>query len=110
MTFGNIFEYRPVLGINKRGAIKLDGSKIILGEWYIFKVGVKVYCGHCIGKDIAMVTFETRTEGGSWQKLSTTYSSVLKKADINAEAKADYIDFLLDIKDFEELQKLFPNA
>lgn len=56
-----------------------------------------------------MATFKVRTSSGSWQTLATTYQNVIKKADIHAQAKSDYIDFLLDIKDFEELKKLFPN-
>lgn len=87
-----------------------DGRNIILGEWYIFKVGSKVFCGYCEKKDVAMVTFKVRTEGGSWQTLATTYKNVVKKAETHAQAKADYIDFLLSIRDFEELQKLFPKA
>ena len=87
----------------------MESRNIILGEWYIFKFGDKIFCGYSSKKELVMVTFKVRTSSGSWQTLATTYQNVIKKADINAEARSDYIDFLLDIKDFEELKKLFPN-
>lgn len=81
----------------------MEQRTLIVGEWYVFEDEGKVMTGYIVSKHINFATMAVRTNSG-FSSMKILYSKFIKKSPINSLAKADYIDFLLDIKDYEELK------
>lgn len=81
----------------------MEQKLLIVGEWYVFEDEGKVMNGYIVSKHINFATIAVRTSSGFHNK-KIVYGKFIKKSPINSLAKADYIDFLLDIKDYEELK------
>lgn len=77
---------------------------VVLGEWYSFKSEDKTLIGNVVSKHMNFVVFSVRTNTG-FAEVRAMYVHIIKKSPINSLAKADYIDFLLDIKDYESLKE-----
>lgn len=75
-----------------------------MGEWYSFKNEDRTLMGNVVSKHMNFVVFSVRTSTG-FSEMRVMYVNIIKKSPINSLAKADYIDFLLDIKDYESLKK-----
>ncbi len=81
----------------------MEQKTLIVGEWYVIEDEGKVMTGYIVSKHIGFANIAVRTSSG-FVNMKIVYGKFIKKAPINSLAKADYIDFLLDIKDYEELK------
>ncbi len=81
----------------------MEQRTLIVGEWYVFEDEGKVMTGYIVSKHINFATMAVRTSSG-FSNMKILYNKFIKKSPINSLAKSDYIDFLLDIKDYEELK------